>query len=313
MTGLPDEGVPYQPQDTTVADAAGALVWLSNAEPATADQRVYVDTAAVSAWVLPVGAAPAALSLGVRTIGWRESGARGPELVSVARPRAGDAQAGPVVRRAWPSQAVEDHFGSAEVEVVPYGEEVLLARAGGWGEHRRTQDHSVLAVGPDGSTGTVLDWGHDPRLSPTGAVYVLTGRSPETRAVARLDASGAAQPVVALRPVPLPVHAVALDGRRVAASPARTAATLVDRTVTTDETVPRSSERAGSSPPVSRWTTAARLPAACRWSLPRARRSSPRPASPGRGGSTPGPACTRRGRCRPGAGCPPPTGRRCSR
>ncbi len=41
---------------------------------------------------------------------------------------------------------------------------------------------------------------------------------------------------MALRPVPLPVHAVALDGRRVAVvTGSRTAATLVDRTVTTDE------------------------------------------------------------------------------
>lgn len=176
---------------------------------------VLVDTEALRVRPITRGELELA-ALGDDAVAWVTGYDAGRTVHSVRRPRAGDADVAPADVLVRPATAVPPPttpFYDA-AQVVPVGDVLVVLPL----TNPTDQDQSprdLLVVGRDGSSEVLRRAATSVVAAGDGAVRVVSGATARGRALERVDArTGATAERLSLAPVPAPVWALAMDGRR---------------------------------------------------------------------------------------------------
>ena len=187
-------------------DAHGFIAYVRVGSATTV---TYVDTATDSAWPLSVNGS-STVALGDETIAWYNRVSSTYSIITVARPVAGE-QLGATSTRAVPPLPYLQIDGN--YKLLPVGDDVLMSRTRNYGGWLPDSLAPLMLVHPDGTSNSLLDWGHDPVLGADGSLVVIGGADPGHQAIRRINPATLATTVVAdLPPVPARVAQLALDG-----------------------------------------------------------------------------------------------------
>lgn len=224
--GVPIEisGVPagfrasyYESASAVVHEGSAAVLRAYATDGSGAYHQLFVDTASRRAWVLPeTGACDArrarAWGIGSDALVWRSGTAA--LLCTLSRPEPGQAGVGSPTTRPAPPLPVADQL--ADVSLLPVGDVVVASVRSLSGSIAAEQEMPVLLVHPDGSTESLLQWGHHVRLSGPDGVIVVGGDHPESTVRRFHLTDDTVEVVLPDDPVAAHTAGIALDNRHLA-------------------------------------------------------------------------------------------------